>query len=181
MAVTGLVLGSVALTVGCKTHAQRGAAGGAAIGAIAGQAIGRDTEGTLIGTGVGAGIGYLIGNERDKERAREMSRSSRRYNYTHRDVGELGGTRWKVVSLAPKGYAKPYTSKVVEFRRHGRVITTTTYPDGHVEESDERYRVAGNALIINRDDMIVNTEFSISGRELIIAGDDFRAVLTRLR
>lgn len=171
----------VASAVGCRTNAQRGAVGGAAIGAIAGQAIGRDTKGTLIGAGVGTGIGYIIGNEADKEKAQAMSRASKQYNYTHDEVGKLGGTRWKVVSLAPAGYAKPYASKLVEFLPHGRVITTTTYPDGGVQEADEHYRVVGHTLIINRSDMIVNADFHIRGRELVISNDKFRAVLTRMR
>lgn len=175
------VLAVLVVISGCETSARTGAAAGTAIGALAGQAIGGNTEATLIGAGVGAGIGYMVGNEKDKEHAKEMSEKSKKHNYTHKEVGPLGGTRWLLTSLVPKDKVPPYTSKIIEFRPYGRVITTTTNPDGSVAVADEHYRVVGNALIVNAPDYLINAEFGMSGDQLIVSAEDFRAVLKRLR
>lgn len=166
---------------GCATSGRTGALAGAGIGALAGQAIGRDTEGTLIGAAVGTGIGYIIGNEKDKQHAEQLSRKAPANQYTHTEVGPLGGTRWQLISLAPKDRAGEYASKIVEFRPYGRVITTTTDPGGTVIVTDERYRVVGKALIVNKPGYLINATYGISGNELIVSADDFRAVLKRLR
>ena len=148
---------------------------------MAGQAIGGSTEATLIGAAVGTGIGYIIGNEKDKKHAEEMNKSRQAQPaYTHDEVGPLGGTRWMLVSLAPRDAAPPYTSKIVEFRPDGRVITTTTNPDGTVDVFNERYRVVGATLIVNKPGYLINAEFRISGNEMIVDADEFRAVLRRL-
>ena len=174
-------IGFAVASTGCETSGKTGALVGAGIGALAGQALGGDTEGTLIGAAVGGGIGYMIGNEKDKEHAKEMSEGSRSHQYTHTEVGPLGGTRWQLVSLAPIDRVPPYASKIVEFRPYGRVITTTTSSDGTVGVADERYRVVGKALIVNKPGYIINATYGLSGNELIISADDFRAVLKRLR
>lgn len=83
--------------------------------------------------------------------------------------------------IAPKTRVPPYVSKIVEFRPYGRVITTTTKLDGSVEVKDERYRVVGDTLVGNKPGFLINAQFSIAGKELIISADDFRAVLTRMR
>ena len=163
----------------CQTGGQTGALAGAGIGALAGQAIGGDTGATLIGAAVGSGIGYMIGNEQDKKHAREMSQAQR--NPTHTEVGLLGGTRWTVVSLTPRDVADEYVSRVIEFRSNGRVITTTTNPDGSVEVRDETYRVVGDTLIINKPGYLVNARFNLSGDQLIVSAEDFSAVLRRVR
>ncbi|UCF33342.1 MAG: hypothetical protein JSV78_13520 [Phycisphaerales bacterium] len=177
--------GSVCLLLvslgGCETGGKTGALAGSGIGALAGQAIGRDTKSTLIGAGVGAGVGYMIGNEKDKEHAKEMNQESKAHNYTHTEVKPLGGTRWLLVDIAPKSGIPPYASKVVEFRPYGRVITTTTNPDGSVDVTDERYRVVGNALVINKPDLLINAQYDISGDEMIVSAENFRAVLKRMR
>ena len=168
------------VVVGCETGGQTGALAGAGIGALAGQAIGGDTGATLVGAAAGAGIGYIIGNESDKKHAQEMSASSQSANYAHSEVGELGGTRWSVISLAPQDAAPPYTSKIVEFRPDGRVITTTTKPDGTVDVANETFRVVGSTLIVNKPGYLINARFSVSGDQMIIDADKFRAVLKRL-
>jgi hypothetical protein len=123
----------------------------------------------------------MIGNEEDKKRADEMH-SSQSYSAPaeHAEVGKLGGTRWNLVSLAPASAAKPYVSKVVRFKRNGRVITTTTQPDGKLDVTDESYRVVGDTLIINKPGYLINARFSKSGGQLIVSAEDFRAVLERL-
>ncbi len=179
--LTITAVGFAAVGTGCATSGRSGALIGAGIGALAGQAIGQDTEGTLIGAAVGTGIGYIIGNEKDKKHAAELSEQARSHQYTHTEVGPLGGTRWQLVSLAPRDQVPPYASKIVEFRPYGRVITTTTYPDGSVGVADERYRVVGKALIVNKAGYIINATFGISRNELTISADDFRAVLRSLK
>ena len=174
------LLAAVLGVTGCQTGGQTGALAGAGIGALAGQAIGGDTGGTLIGAAVGTGIGYIIGNEADKKHAREMSQAQKGPAPTHSEVGPLGGTRWSVVSLSPRDVAPAFTSKIVEFKSNGRVITTTTKPDGTVEVFDETYRVVGDTLIINKPGYLVNARFGMSGNQLTVSAEDFSAVLQRL-
>ena len=176
-----LIVGLTLLVAGgCETSAQTGALGGAGIGALAGQAIGGSTQATLIGAAAGAGIGYIIGNEKDKKEAREKSQASKSHNYTHTEVSPLGGTQWQLISLRPSDVVPPYTSKMLEFRPDGRVITTTTKPDGQIDVFNERYRVVGSTLIVNKPGYLINARFSISGGELIVDAEEFRAVLKRL-
>jgi hypothetical protein len=178
--LAGLALVLILALGGCETGGQTGALVGTGIGALAGQAIGGDTGATLIGAAAGAGIGYVIGNEQDKKHAREMSEQSASQQYTHHEVSPIGGTRWQVVSLAPRDVVPPYTSKIVEFHPNGRVVTTTTMVDGTVKVSDEKYRVVGSTLIINSPGYLINAEYDIDGNEMIVSAEEFRAVLRRL-
>jgi hypothetical protein len=165
-------------STGCKSQGQTGALIGTGIGALAGQAIGGDTGATLVGAAVGGGIGYIIGNEKDKEHAKKMSQAQQ--TPFHNEVGTLGGTRWIVVSLYPKDAVPAYISKIVEFKPNGRVITSTTKSDGHVEVFDETYRVVDSTLIINKPGYLVNARFGVSGNQLTVSAKDFSAVLRRL-
>jgi uncharacterized protein YcfJ len=166
---------AISVVGGCATKGRSGAAIGGGLGGIIGQAAGRDTESTLIGAAVGTGIGYIIGNEADKKEAREME--ARGYSY-HRST-PLSGTTWKVISLvADKQPA--YDTIVVEFRRNGRVITTKTEPGGKVIRYDERYRVVGETLIINKPGYLINATYRIDGDDLIVDAEQLRAVLRRL-
>ena len=174
-----VLLGAI-FTSGCRTRAQSGALVGSGIGALAGAAIGGDTEAALIGTAVGSGLGYIIGNEQDKKHAKEINRSQDAKTPTHNEVGALGGSRWKLVSLNPRDAAPPYVSKIVDFKPNGRIITTTTKPDGKVEVFDESYRVAGNTLIINKPGYIINARFDLFGDQLTISAEKFSAVLKGL-
>ncbi len=61
------------------------------------------------------------------------------------------------------------------------MITTTTNPDGSVDIFDERYRVVGSALIVNKPGYMINAQFGISGDEMIVSAEKFRAVLKRIR
>lgn len=166
---------------GCQTGGQTGALAGGGIGALAGQVIGGDTTATLIGAAVGTGVGYIIGNEQDKKHAAEMSRPpSSPSAPTHGETGSLGGTRWIVVSLNPRNIVPAYTSKIVDFQSNGRVVTTTTRPDGTVDVADETYRVVGDTLIVNKPGYLINARYSVSGGQLTVSADDFSAVLQRL-
>ena len=174
----GIIL--VFVVVGCQTGGQTGALVGSGIGAVAGQLIGGDTGATLVGAGVGAGVGYIIGNEKDKKHASEMSQAQSAPVPTHNEVGQLGGTRWNLISLYPKDTAKPYTSRIVEFKTNGRVVTTSTKPDGKVEVAEETYRVVGNTLIVNRPGYLINARFEVSGNQLTVSAENFSAVLQRI-
>lgn len=179
--IGGMICVLATIVVGCETGAQTGALAGGGLGALAGQAIGRDTKSTLIGAAVGTGIGYMIGNEKDKKHAKEMNQKTKTHNYTHTEVGPLGGTRWLVADISPKSRVTPYISKIIEFRSYGRVITTTTNPDGTVDVTDERYRVVGDTLVVNKPGLLINAQFGISGDQMIVSAEDFRAVLKRMK
>ena len=117
----------------------------------------------------------------DKKDAREKNKSTPPKQYSHNQVGPLGNTRWKVVSLVPKDHFGPYVSKVVEFKGNGRVVTTTTNQDGSVDVYNEHYRVVGQTLIINRPGYIINAEYGLEESQLIVDAEDFRAVLKRIQ
>jgi hypothetical protein len=181
--VVGVLACALCFSSGCESSAQTGGLAGAGIGALAGQAIGGSTGATLAGAAVGAGIGYVIGNEKDKKEARTMTAASHaetHTHYPHNQVGQLGNTRWRVVNITPSDKVPAFASKIIEFRPTGRVIATTTFADGHLEVSDENYRVVDNVLIVNRRDFLINATFSIQEDQLIIIAEEFRAVLERM-
>jgi hypothetical protein len=175
-----LIVAFVMFIGGCATRAGTGALAGGGIGALAGQAIGHSTGATLIGAAVGTGVGYIVGNEMDKKKAQEMSQASKANNYDHSEVGPLGGTRWQVVSIAPRNRVPTFTSKIVEFGPRGHVTTTTTYPNGKVEVFNETYRVVGDTLIVNKPGYLINAKYAVKGNEMVVDAQDFSAVLTRL-
>lgn len=170
---------------GCDSSGKTGGLVGGGIGALAGQAIGGSTKSTLIGAGVGAGLGYIIGNEKDKKEAKQQqsqaTRTTTYTSYTHTQVGPLANTRWQLLSVAPPDRVAPFASKIIEFRPYGRVITTTTNPDGSIEVADESYRVVGSTLIVNRPGFIINAAYRIQGDEMTVDAADFRAILRRIR
>ena len=168
------------LFAGCATKARTGAAGGAGAGALAGGLITGSTQGALIGAGIGMGLGYIIGNEADKKDAEKKNQSTPPEEYAHDEVGPLGGTRWKVVSLVPKDTFGPYVSKVVDFKPNGRVVTTTTNQDGSVDVYNEHYRVVGQTLIVNKPGYLINSKFGVKGDQLIVDSEKFRAVFERI-
>ncbi len=179
--IAGMMCILATILAGCETSGKTGALAGAGIGALAGQLIGGNTKSTLIGAAVGTGAGYMIGNEKDKKHAKEMNEKNKTHNYTHQEVKPLGGTRWLLASIVPKNRVPPYASKIIEFRPYGRVITTTTNPDGSVDVTDESYRVVGNTLVINKPGLLINAQYGISGDQMIVSAEDFRAVLKRMR
>ena len=143
------------------------------LGVIAGVsalAMGVTSKATLIGAGIGAGVGYLIGNAQDKKAAKthDMSQPT-----------PLTGTKWKVVSLV-KADAPAYTAIFVEFRPDGKVVTTRHEPGGTMTVTEERYRIVGDTLIINKPGYLINAEYQISGDELIVNCEQFRAILRRV-
>ena len=170
-----MILPVIVIAGGCATKGRTGAGIGGGLGAIIGQAVGGDTEATLIGAAVGTGIGYIIGNEADKKEAEEMAKRGP----SGHDTSPLSGTSWVVVSLVTDK-PNPHVSITVEFRPDGRVITTKTDVGGVVTRHDERYRVVGNTLIVNKPGYLLNARYRIDGRELILDAEQIRAVLRRL-
>jgi len=161
---------------GCSTNKGTGTLAGAGIGALVGQVAGGDTTSTLVGAAVGTGVGYIIGDQLDEKKAREMSAAGN----PNPEVTPLAGTRWRLVSLNTTKPVDPYTSKVVDFRPDGRVITTTNKPGGGVLIADESYRIVGSTLIVNKPGYLINARFRIDGgNRLIIDDPGFSAVLER--
>jgi hypothetical protein len=155
---------------GCQTRTQTGTLAGVGIGALVGQAIGGNSKATLIGAAVGAGVGHIIGNKQDKEAAKE-------YNLSQPTA--LTGTKWKVMSLIMKD--KPeFTSMFVEFRPDGKIVTTRYEPGGTMTITEERYRIVGDTLIINKRDYLINATYQITGSQMIVDCQRFRAVLSRI-
>ncbi len=154
----------------CASADRTGALIGSGLGAIIGYAIGEDTEATLIGAGLGAGAGYIIGNELDKQKAR---------NHDFDETTPLTGSRWQVESVAPQPEPM-FISKVVEFRERGILVTTTTEHGGLVTVAEERYRIVGGTLIINKPGYIINVRYEIQGDQMTVDAGRFTAVLVRL-
>jgi hypothetical protein len=154
----------------CETRAQTGGLAGAGIGALAGQAIGGDTSATLIGAAVGAGVGYIIGNEQDKKAAKA---------YDISQPTALTGTRWKVISLVKKD-ASPYTAMFVEFKPNGEIVTTRHEPGGTMTITEERYRIVGDTLIINKPGYMINATYVVQGNTMTVDCLQFHAVLQRI-
>lgn len=169
-----LFMGGLIITfsmAGCSSKAGTGTLAGSGLGALTGQIIGKDTKSTLIGAGIGAGVGYVIGNERDKTLAAE--------NKVQKTFAPLGGTKWRVLSIKPANKVPKFTSKFVEFRNDGRLITTTTYPDKSRDVSTESYRVTGHTLIVNRKGYIVNYTFRIQGTTMTARANNVVITLQR--
>jgi len=182
-------LAAVALMVaflvpaGCATNKGTGALAGGGLGAIVGGAAG-GTKYAVIGAAAGAGVGYLIGDKKDEEHADELEKQNaakKRAAELHAEVGDLGGTKWNVISLEPAPADGPYVLKVIEFGNDSHVTSTTTRKDGDKLVWTENYRVVGNTLIVNRKDVLVNVRFKISGNRLTLDAAEFKAVAERIR
>lgn len=164
------IFAAIIVAGGCETRTQTGTLAGAGIGAVIGQVAGGNTQATLIGAAIGTGAGYLIGNAQDKEAAK---------TYDFSQPTTLTGTKWKVVNLLMEN--KPeFDSMTVEFRPDGKVVTTRYEPGGTMTLTEEKYRIVGDTLIINKADYIINAKYRISGREMTVDCDRFRAVLQQI-
>jgi hypothetical protein len=164
------ICASTVVNSGCETRKQTGTLAGAGIGALIGQAVGGNTQATLIGAAIGAGAGHLIGNSQDKKAAKEYDMSQ---------PTTLTGTKWKIVNLLMEDKPK-FDSMTVEFRPDGKVVTTRYEPGGTTTFTEEKYRIVGDTLIINKTDYIINAKYRITGNEMTIDCDRFRAVLQRV-
>ncbi len=162
---------SAVLTGGCQTRTQTGTLAGTGIGALAGQIIGGSTGATLLGAGIGAGAGYLIGNSQDKKAAK---------TYDMSQPTPLTGTKWQVKSLVTEDMPD-YESIIVEFKPNGEVVTTRHEPGGTMTITEERYRIVGNSLIINKPGYMINATYQVQGNQLTIDCEQFHAVLKRVK
>lgn len=98
----------------------------------------------------------------------------------HTEVGSLGDTRWRVVSVNPSDAVPEFASFVVDFRSNGRVLTTRTNRDGSIVSGNESFRVVGDTLIVNETGYLINARFQQSANQLFLSADRFSAVLERL-
>lgn len=90
----------------------------------------------------------------------------------------LTGTTWRVVSLIMEN--KPlYESMIVEFKPNGEMVTTEHEPGGTKTITEERYRIVGDTLIINKPGYIINAKYKISGNRMTVDCLEFHAVLQR--
>lgn len=92
----------------------------------------------------------------------------------------FAGTSWNVVELwGPDSANYPdFASMVVEFRRDGRVITTTTYKDGRkTVEDQERYSVdvEDNLLTLKTGDreIVSMYRFDFDGKRVRVHSERF--------
>jgi len=156
---------------------------GVGIGAIAGRGVGPTHSRMVVraGDNAGKGIGYLINDEQDQAHAAQLARRTTSNNFSHEEIGPLTNTRWQVRSIVPAKAAGANLGMVVTFRPSGHVITRTTLPDSTTSLVNERYRVVGDTLILNKDGYLINAQFRIRGEVLTIAAGEFVAVLDRIR
>ena len=164
------LLALVFVIAGCDTQAGTGTLAGAGIGALAGQVIGGSTGATLAGAAIGAGAGYIIGNEGDKKRAAV---------YDYNTPTSLTGTRWKVTRLDMDD-PPIYDSITVEFKSNGEVVTARHEPGGTMTVTEERYRIVGDTLVINKPGYIVNAKYRIQGSQMTVTAPEFKAVLQKM-
>ena len=68
----------------------------------------------------------------------------------------------------------------MSFVDNSKVVTVTTQPGGESKSSIEKYRVVDNILIVNGEDHLINATYSVSGDQLVVVAESFRAVLERL-
>ena len=156
-----LILSILAIPA-CETGAQTGALGGAGVGALAGGLAG-GWKWAAIGSAIGAGSGYIIGNESDKAAAKRYSSTPAS------ELQPLSGTRWNavdVVSTAPR----KYETFMAEFRPDGTLFTSGKLLDGTTRTAEEKYRIVGDILIVNKADYILNLNWQLDGDTLIVSG-----------
>jgi hypothetical protein len=171
-----VVCSTLILGAGCATKGETGALTGAGVGALVGGLAnmhGSWGATALIGAGVGAGAGYLIGNEEDKKDA------ERRQALREEETSPLANTTWQVISIVPKPL-HPYKSMISYFRPDGIVVTTKTHEDGRVETDNERYRIVGSTLIINKPDYVINARFRIDGERMTLDTGKSSIVMQRV-
>lgn len=176
MMLSVVVCSTLVLGAGCATKGETGALTGAGVGALVGGLAnmhGSWGATALVGAGVGAGVGYLIGSEEDKKDAQK------RQALSEEETKPLANTTWQVISIVPKPMDH-YKSMVSYFRPDGIVVTTRTYADGRVETDNERYRIAGSTLIINKPDYVINAKFRIDGNRMVLDTGKSSIVMQRV-
>lgn len=94
----------------------------------------------------------------------------------------LGGTTWRAERIVT-GESPEFQEMVVEFRRSGRLVTSTRLVDGSTEVNDqERFSVSGGLLRIEGPDRSFDAMYRLEedGNLLSMVSWDFFAVFRRL-
>ena len=73
-----------------------------------------------------------------------------------------------------------YTSIFVEFKPNGEIVTTRHEPGGTMTVTEERHRIAGDTLIINKAGYMINAKYQVQGNQMVVDCQQFRAVLERI-
>jgi hypothetical protein len=74
-----------------------------------------------------------------------------------------------------------HKSMTVEFKPNGEVVTTRHEPGDTMTVTEERYRIVGDTLIINKPGYLINATYQVRGNQLTINCEQFRAVLERVK
>jgi surface antigen len=186
------------ITVGClTTKAQKGTAAGAAGGSLAGLAIGSLSgnagAGAAIGAVAGAALGYVVGNEKDKEEAKKEAEQERaaleksritndsKTAYHEESGNPLVGTSWRIVSIKSPRPIPEYSDMVVTFQTNTKVTTLTVLKDGKTTTKTNPYRIVGDVLILTDSvkNAMINTKYSIKGKQMSIAGEGWNIVMEK--
>ena len=191
------LLALVFAIAGCDTQAKTGALAGTGIGALAGQVIGGSTGATLAGAAIGAvsgaALGYIVGNEKDKEEAKKDAERERaaleksritndsKTAYNEKNSNPLVGTSWRIVSIKSPRPIPEYSDMVVTFQTNTNVTTLTVLKDGKTTTKTNPYRVVGDVLILtdSAKNTMINTKYSIRGKQISIVGEGWNIVMEK--
>jgi hypothetical protein len=132
------------------------------VGALAGGLAG-GWKWAAIGSAIGAGTGYIIGNESDKAAAKRYS------SVPANELQPLAGTRWNAVNVVSDTPRK-YETFMAEFRPDGILFTSGMLLDGTTRTAEEKYRIVGDILIVNKADYILNLNWQLDGDTLVVSG-----------
>ena len=156
---------TIVLTIpACKTGRGTGTLAGGGVGALVGGVAG-GWQWAAIGAAAGAAGGYIIGNEADQAKARRSKK------VPLNELQPLAGTKWKLIELESE-VDHPFKSFTADFRTDGTVRTVKVTPQGERKVSTEKYRFAGDILIINKTDYVLNFHWKLEGNTLTIWGRD---------
>jgi hypothetical protein len=152
----------LAVVPACETGRQTGALTGAGIGGIVGGAAG-GWKWAAIGAAAGAAGGYIIGNESDRAAAKNYS------SVPENELQPLAGTRWELTNVV-SDMPRKYQAFAAEFRPDGTLMTNATLMDGTQKSDQERYRIVGDILIVNKPDYVLNFNWQLDGDTLTVSG-----------
>lgn len=158
----------------CSTGRGTGALAGGGVGGLLGGIFG-GWQGAAIGSAVGAGAGYIVGNEIDEKKARDMEK------VPAAELMPFMGTRWVLTELTSKE-GMQFESVNAEFRNDGILEVKKVEKGGLTTITQERYRVVGGTLIVNKPGYVANVEYTLSGNTLYLhdKSTDRKATLTKV-
>ena len=166
---------------------------GASTGAIVGGLVG-GWEGAATGALVGGGVGLMADSADDKvvrqqQKEREIAELKRSNAAKEpKPVAKvqsshvLKGTTWKLVSMVDENKtSETITSFILTFRSDSKATTIIVKKDGTTEAYTESYTLVGDALIFKGKDYVVNSEFKISGEQLVVVTPTHRVVFEEIQ